>query len=364
MGGLVRALRRSCRLAGVLPAALNNLRRSTGRPQVANEDSQVIFALPRFPVLSSLLVSSPLSKIDDDGEYGLNLSAERPIRCYVIRMRALLASTGLALGLLAAPMPAAADEVAPELETLELRKKAEGELKKLFGGLAEKDQKRLVGLYLAFDANASDPSAMVACDDDGDYVIVMTDAMAKLLANVARAQSFDEANAPTRVIEDYAAFLARTQVPGRRLLPLPPGSFTAMKAGNSEDTRLREALSFVIARELSHFRSGDLVCPHPTATHERGDDEWTSAEQRKAMEAAASVYPGSAATRDSEATVRVLDAGRTEEGALGALRFFQQLETERNVHASRFVPTYVLQHPSAATRAGTVKVAAQTHRSQ
>ena len=120
----------------------------------------------------------------------------------------------------------------------------------------------------------------------------------------------------------------------------------------------------MIARELAHFRAGDLVCPHPTATHERGDDEWTPQEQRKALEGAASLYPGQATARDSEATVRVLEAGRTEEGALGALRFFAQLELERTMHASRFVPTYVVQHPSATTRAGAVKVAAQTHRSQ
>ncbi|MBS2016626.1 MAG: hypothetical protein JST00_27330 [Deltaproteobacteria bacterium] len=277
-------------------------------------------------------------------------------------MRALLAGTGLALALVAAP-PARADEIAPELETLELHKKAEGELKRVVGTLTDKDQRRLVGLYLAFDTNASDPSAMAACDDDGDYVVVLTDAMLKLLSNLARAQSFDEANAPTRTLEDYAAFLARTQVPGRRLLPLPPGSFTAMKPGATEDARLRESLSFVIAREVSHLRAGDLVCPHPTATHERGDDEWTPQEQRKALEAAASLYPGSAAPRDGEATVRVLDAGRTEDGALGALRFFAQLEVERNVHTSRFVPTYVLQHPSAQTRAATVRAAAQAHRS-
>jgi hypothetical protein len=279
-------------------------------------------------------------------------------------MRAI--SAGLALlGLaLVVPAPAAADEIAPELETLELHKKAEGELKKLVASLSERDQKRLVGLYLAFDTNASDPSAMVACDDDGDYVIVMSDAMAKLLSNVARAQSFDEANAPTRTIEDYAAFLGRTQIPGRRLLPLPPGSFTAMKQGTTEDTRLREALSFVIARELAHFRAGDLVCPHPTATHERGDDEWTAQEQRKATETAASVYPGNPTLRDDEATVRVLDAGRTENGALGALRFFTQLEVERNVHSSRFVPTYLLQHPSSQTRTATVKGSAHAHRAE
>lgn len=279
-------------------------------------------------------------------------------------MRCLGSVAAAFVVLCAAPALAGADEIAPELETLSLRNKAKAELEKLRAGLAANDQKRLVGLYLAFDANAADPSAMAACDDDGDYVVVITDAMTKLLSNVARAQSFDEANA-SHGIEDYASFLARSQVPGRGLLPPPPGSFTAQKPGTTHDARLREALSFVLARELTHLRAGDLVCPHPTATHERGDDEWTAAEQRKALETAASLYTGhasQASARDSEATVRVLEAGRSEEGALGALRFFAQLELERTVHASRFVPTYALQHPSATTRAGTVKVAAQNQR--
>ncbi|HSO34085.1 MAG TPA: hypothetical protein VLT33_16235, partial [Labilithrix sp.] len=80
---------------------------------------------------------------------------------------ALLAVFGLLV--LATPAPARADEIAPELETAELRAKAETEAKKLVANLAASDRRRLVGVYVAFDANASDPSAMVACDDDGDY---------------------------------------------------------------------------------------------------------------------------------------------------------------------------------------------------
>ncbi|NVL73221.1 hypothetical protein HWN77_27055, partial [Escherichia coli] len=83
-----------------------------------------------------------------------------------------------------------------------------------------------------------------------------------------------------------AGFLARSQIPGRRLLPPPPGFYIAQKSGTSQDTRLRESLSFVLAREMTHFRAGDLACPHPTATHESGDDEWTPREQRRALETA------------------------------------------------------------------------------
>jgi len=218
-------------------------------------------------------------------------------------------------------------------------------------------------VYVAFDPNANDPSAMVACDDDGDYVIVLTDAMLRLVSTVARAQSHDEASGG-RNVEDYAAFIARVQVPGRRLLPPPPGFYTGQQTSATQETRLREALSFVVARELTHLRAGDLVCAHPTATHEAGDDEWTTAEQRRALEGAASIYPGRAVQRDVEATTRVLDAGRSEQGALGLLRFFAQLEAERLVHTSRFMPTYLLQHPSSVVRAASVRNAAREHRSE
>ncbi|HSO35790.1 MAG TPA: hypothetical protein VLT33_24845 [Labilithrix sp.] len=271
----------------------------------------------------------------------------------------LLAVFGLLV--LATPAPARADEIAPELETAELRAKAETEAKRLVANLAASDRRRLVGVYVAFDANASDPSAMVACDDDGDYVIVVTDAMLRLASLVARAQSYDEANG-SHAIEDYAEFVARSQIPGRRLVPPPSGFFTAPIAESTHESRLREALAFVMARELAHLRAGDLVCGRPTATHEHGDDVWTAAEQQRALETAARIYRGPAATRDAEATTRILEMGRNEEGALGLLRFFAQLEIERATHGARFSPTYLVQHPNAAARSATVKAAAKDHR--
>lgn len=275
---------------------------------------------------------------------------------------AVAATTTLA----SAGRSAQADEVAPELEALELRQRAQAEASRLLAGLSEADQRRLRGAYVAFDANPNDPSAMAACDDDGDYVIVVTDAMLRLASIVARAQSADEVDG-SRSVEDYAAFVGRAQVPGRRLLPPPPGFYAAPSGGathTAPETRLRESLAFVIARELTLLRSGDLVCPHPTATHEEGDDRWTPSEQRRALEAAASLYPGRAPARDEEATWRVLEIGRNERGALGLLRFFAHLELERPLGAGRFVPTYLVLHPGAITRVAAIEAAAAAHRSE
>ncbi len=266
-----------------------------------------------------------------------------------------------ALAILLGPRVAWADEVAPELERADLRVRAQAELRRLVTRLPANDQRRLTGVYVAFDTNTSDPFAQVACDDDGDYVVLLSDAMLRLAAHVARAASYDDAN-NDRKVEDYASFLARSQVPGRPLLPPPPGFYIASRPADTYEERLAEVLSFVVARELTHLRAGDLVCPKPTPTKESGDDVWTKAEQRKAAETASFVYPGRQVERDNEATVRMLEAGRNEEGALALLRFFAHVEVENQVALSRFRPTYVAHHPGSAMRAAVVKQAAASHR--
>jgi hypothetical protein len=275
------------------------------------------------------------------------------------RFRLVAALAAAAFVLFFAP-PAAADEVAPELESQDLRTKAHLELKKLVAALPVPDQRRLTGIYVAFHGEASDPFALASCDDDGDYVVVLSDAMLRLVSHVARAQSYDDANG-SRKIEEYAAFLARSQLPGRRLLPPPPGFYVAESAAGTYEDRLRESLAFVVARELTHLRTGQLVCAHPTATKEAGDDTWTAAEQRRALENAATLYPGRA-THDAEAVVRVLDAGRMERGALGLLRFLEQYEAEQRVFVPRFAPTYRTHYPQSAARASAIRVAVEGHR--
>ena len=249
---------------------------------------------------------------------------------------------------------ARADEIAPTLEPFDLREKASVELKKIVGTLSAADKKKLTGIYAAFHPESGDPFALAACDDDGDYVVVLSDAMLRLASNVARAQSQDDA-AGTRTVEDYARFLAQTQVKGRRLLPPPPGTFTSDVTPVTYDDRLEEILSFVVAREVMHLVAGQLVCAHPTATKEAGDTTWTAEEHRSALANVATIYPGQPG-HDEDAVAHVLAAGHMELGALALLLFFEQYEAEPRV---RFAPSYRELYPRSVARRAAVKSAAE-----
>lgn len=251
--------------------------------------------------------------------------------------------------------PAAGDEVAPALEPFDLRDQTSIELKKIVATLSPPDRQKLTGIYAAFHPEAGDPFALAACDDDGDYVVVLSDAMLRLASNIARAQSQDDA-AGTRTVEDYARFVARTQVRGRRLLPPPPGTFASDLAPTTFDDRLGEILSFVVAREVMHLVAGQVVCPHPTATRESGDASWTAEEHRAAVAAVTPIYPGRIA-HDADAITHVRAAGHMELGGLALLLFFESYEAEPHV---RFAPSYRELYPRSVARRAAVKAAVAT----
>jgi hypothetical protein len=231
---------------------------------------------------------------------------------------------------------AAADEVAPALEGADLRVRASLALGSL---VAAKPDAKLRGLYAAFDGNASDASVMAACDDDGDYIIVMSDAMLRLASFVARLSVDDEAHG-THKLDAYAEHLAKNQAAGKRLLPPAAGAYAA-DVDLSTQTRWREIVLFLYARELARLRAGDLVCPHPTATKERGDGEWTAAEQSAAIAAAHAVYPAKQAERDASAVAEVRALGEELTGSQQLLPFLAHLEAA----GPRVTPTYLALHP-------------------
>lgn len=259
-------------------------------------------------------------------------------------MKALLALLVVVGSLIA--RTAAADEVAPALETADLRVDATAALRML-------DRRAIPGVYVAFDPNPTDALAQAACDDDGDPVIVVSDAMLRLVAQITRLAQHDRDH-QTSTLDGYAAYLVANQAPGKRLLAPPPGTFDA---GSSVDAVPREqlvaALLFVLARELEHHRARDLACAHPTLTTEAGDAIWTAGEQIAAVATARSLYPGNASARDEAAAAGLV--ATSAQGAFDVLAFFARFDAEHAKTPARVVPSYVVTHPRSAARLASVK---------
>jgi len=242
--------------------------------------------------------------------------------------------------------PAVADEVAPALEGADLRFEATSAFQHTFH-----DRPAITGVYLAFDPNPTDAYAQAACDDDGDPVVVISDAMLRLIKHVIVLG--------TGRLERYADYLVANQAPGKRLLLPPPGAFGAgASSGPNDRERVIAVLTFVLGRELERHRARDLVCPHPTATTEAGDAIWTAAEQKAAATTALSLYPGNAVARDEAVAKKALHDGVAVEATVDLLTFFARFEAEHAKTPARVVPSYVVMHPGSATRLAHVKAIA------
>ncbi len=248
---------------------------------------------------------------------------------FVPRLARALAplATLLALGgRTARAQSADARSIAPGVAVAERHRASADELAVLVSHLSADARKRVVGVYVAFDTSMTDASSLVACDDDGDYTIVLSDGMLELVDHAALAMAVDEVFG-TRKLEAYAEILGKTPA-GSRLAPPPPGFFERGQATDPRVTslarvRVREAIAGLVAHELAHVVEGDLVCPKPTATHERGDEVWTPEEQRQALQGAPGVYTSARVlAADAAATANLLDSGRSEQGAAMLLELF------------------------------------------
>jgi hypothetical protein len=229
--------------------------------------------------------------------------------------------------------------------------------------LPQAERARVTGVYVAVDDDASEVNAYAACDDDGDYVVVLTLAMMRLVDSVALARAYDEARG-TRFVEELARYYAGAQRPGARLLPPPPGLFdeeaSSLQLRRLHDARARDALAFLVTRELLHGAKNDLVCPHPTPTREPGDGVWTADERRAGLATArrlAAVGGGvdRGLDRDAEAVRLTRAAGRTEAGILA---LFDVLAASARTPASPVGKAHAALHAEPARRAHAVRVAA------
>jgi hypothetical protein len=255
----------------------------------------------------------------------------------------------------AIPVAAAPLAPAPGLALPMARRHAGDVLRGLVEQLSPAMQRKVTGIYVASDATSRDAYAMAACDDDGDYVVVLSDPMLTLLDYVAGASANDE-TAGTHKLSELATFVGRNAHAGARLLAPPAGFFE----GEDDDAkaelaahRFTESLAGVLAHELAHATS-DLQCGAPTATHERGDDVWTS-EERAAAFAIAPLLTTSArvAAADRAASSLLAGAKVDARGLEDWLTFVDAVLVSgesASAGAPGPLPVYVRLHARARTR--------------
>ena len=212
----------------------------------------------------------------------------------------------------AAPRAARADEIAPELETLGAAPEGAGRSQAARRAtLAPSDR--------AGSPACTSHSTRTPSDPERDGGVRRRRRLrdrrhrrdaAPRLDRRARAELRRDATART-ASRTTRRSSARSQVPGRRLLPPPPGFYTAQRRGPRRRNAPSRSALVRLARELTHLRAGDLGLRAPDRDarerRRRVDGERAASGARDAPRAS---IPGSATPRDEEATTRVLDAGR------------------------------------------------------
>ena len=271
-----------------------------------------------------------------------------------LRATCLAASTLFLVTSVAAPS-LAEETVAPGLADDAIVDDASSELAELLASLDESQSHAFRGSYIAVDENRTDVAALPACDDDGDYVVVLSRGMLELLEYVAYADASDRLRG-THLVEAYGALLARDQRQGAR--PLPPPAAESSNSGSTSTapldaavhTRVQDALAWLIADELAHAALGSVVCPHPTITREHGDSTWTAEERATALAMAPSRMANIAAA-DAWATSQLDHRGRSRSAVVTWLRVLAPLEAAALSDASTHAPsTYLALHPGTRAR--------------
>jgi hypothetical protein len=256
---------------------------------------------------------------------------------------------------------ASAEEVAPSLTEDTLVEDASDALRTLTASLPVARRHAIPGIYVAIDPSQTDVLALPACDDDGDYVVVLSRALLELAEDVSYAVASDTLRG-TELVAAHGELLARAQRSDARPLP-PPAPLEAMLAAatpldDAAHAFERALLAWVVAGELAHALNGDVTCAHPTATHERADDVWTESEHDEAL-ARAPFRMGHLADCDAWAAARVLDLGLSEAPALALLAVLEPFERSRATGAAW---TYVTLHPGARSRKEGLERAAEAWR--
>ena len=179
---------------------------------------------------------------------------------------------------------------------------------------------------------------MAACDDGGDYVIVVSDAMRQLAAFLARVGA--------NQLGDYADFLVRNQVSGSACSPLQRGRFERRRCEERGAVDRDRRVPLRAQRSPARFAGND-PCPNPPhdegARRRRGRRRAERGRHRRTR----ALYPEQL-ERDRDAIAELSSAGSGRGGRAHVppvlrARFGEPREL-------RAIPTYLTLHPRSAWR--------------
>ena len=266
------------------------------------------------------------------------------------KLRAATAMLSLAASILTFTAGARADDVAPGLLDDAILADATTELAELVSTLPHSERAKITGIYIALAPTREDLVGLPACDDDGDYVVVLSRGFLDLLEDVAFADASDRVRG-TELLSSYGPTFARAHLPGARPLPVPPALATSTDALGGAVAEVAhafvlDALAWVVADEVAPALAGDVVCPAPTVTHEAGDDEWTPSEHQEAL-AFAQLRMTHQPASDEWATRSVLS--RTSPRSIVPAR--ELLRVLAPLEEAHVASTYFALHPGTEARA-------------
>lgn len=287
-----------------------------------------------------------------------------------------LVASAIAIALV--PVTARAEDRTRDVNVL--RRAADDALQTLVpkvAAAAEGAAPRVVGAYVALDPSVTEATALAACDDDGDPVVMITAAFFELMASLADTAVADVTAPPPATakggaavdtyphlprVEAYAALLAvetSVAIGTSRVRPVgpAPGTFEAPATPQAEQmaARLYEAMiEAVVAVELGHLARGDVVCAHPTPTREAADGEWSAAEAEAARQVASLGIRAGSGTRERAIEAEILaarvmrEAHQPRDGALVVHRFLAEIEAREPHGDHRSAIAYLATHAGAA----------------
>ncbi len=247
-----------------------------------------------------------------------------------------------------------------------LRQRAGAVLKELVAALPDAKRNKVASVPLFSDPSVGEVNAFAACDDQGQPLMAISDALLEVMAHSARFRAHDELF-KTNKLDQYTTLVAQNYKP-KKPLPRPAQGFVDPAADADGRKVARQAvlmdaqLAFVLGHELAHH-----YLDHTGCANGGGSRGVSTGDFGRLLSRAAPLFnqPNEIGS-DVAGTQNLLAAGArrqgakwTEEGALLSLNFFGALD--------RLTPEAILfafesSHPHPSVRMPIVTQTANTWR--